>query len=243
MQRTLFAATLMAGLGLSGAAMAADVYATGGGMKDAPVYASATNWTGIYIGVGGGGGAVNHDIKASAGSLSGELNGLGGDGGFGTVEVGYDRQFGRFVAGIFFNYDFTSIGTKLNASGDGSFSASYDLDSLWSVGGRLGYLVNPSTLAYVLGAYTQASFSVSPSNSFVHDKDYSGFSVGGGLETALGGSWFLKAEYRFTSFDSVTVFQNTDGDFKITNAPDIHQGRIVLSYKFDFCCHDYTPLK
>ncbi len=238
MQKTIVAATLAAVLGMGYAANAADLNA-GGSLKDAPIYAPQTIWTGFYLGVGGGGGAVNHDIKGSITQENldptFELNGLGGDGGFGTVEVGYDRQFGRFVAGVFFNYDFTNINTTASIGG---FSASYDLDGLWSAGGRFGYLVNPSTLAYVLGAYSQAHFSVSPKNPFIGDQTYSGLSVGGGLETQLGGNWFVKAEYRFTGLDTQTLFNK--GGLKITDDADIHEGRFVLSYKLG---PTFEPLK
>jgi len=228
MKKTLVAATLAAFVGTGGAVCAADLNPVS--LKDVPVEVPATIWTGFYIGVGGGGGAVNHDIKLGFGRVTADLNGMGGDGGFGTVEVGYDRQFGRFVGGIFFNYDFTSIGSSATISlGRNSLSASYDLDNMWSAGGRLGYLVNSNTLAYVLGAYTQADFTVSPSNKFIGNQTYSGFSVGGGLETALGGNWFLKAEYRFTALDTQTLFHNDC--VTVTDNADIHQGRIVLSYK------------
>ncbi len=243
MQKTLAAATLAAVLGMSGGAYAADLSA-GGSMKDASAYVPDTgSWTGFYLGVGGGGGAVNHDVKASITQNnqdpSLELNGLGGDGGFGTVEVGYDRQFGRFVGGVFFNYDFTNIGTSASISGLGS--ASYDLNGLWSAGGRFGYLVNQNTLAYVLGAYSQAQFSLSP--KVISDQTYSGFSVGGGLETHLGGNWFAKVEYRFTGLDTQTLFNA--GGLKITDDADIQEGRFVLSYKADLfgMSHDLTPLK
>jgi len=251
---------LTGAIALATAANAADIY-SGGGLKDGPVALEANTWTGFYVGVGGGGGAVNHDINLTQSftyfdypteTTSADLNGIGGDGAFGTVEVGYDRQFGRFVGGIFFNYDFTDISSQLKLSSPfNSVSASYDLDSMWSVGGRLGYLVNPSTLAYVLGAYTEASFSASSllKSAGIGDHDYSGFTVGGGLETKLGGNWFLKAEYRFTSLDKETLFSASSisecctSTFRVTDEADIHQGRVVLSYKFNSFGSDYTPMK
>jgi outer membrane immunogenic protein len=217
---------------MAGAASAADVY-SGGGLKDGPIYPAATSWTGFYLGVGGGGGAVNHDIKANI--LGAELNGLGGEGGFGTVEIGYDRQFGRIVAGIFFNFDFTSIRTQLKIAG-AEFNA--DLDNMWTAGARAGYLVNPSTLAYVLAGYTQANFSL-PAG--IHGNNPEGFTVGGGLETRLGGNWSLKSEYRFTSFDTETIA--SIGKVNITTDTDVHTGRVVLSYKGNFFEPDLAPLK
>jgi outer membrane immunogenic protein len=217
---------------MGGAASAADVY-TSGGLKDGPVVVSS--WTGFYVGVGGGGGAVNHDIKVNvAGFQAAELNGIGGEGGLGTVEIGYDRQFGRIVAGVFFNFDFTTITTQLNV-GPAQFNA--DLDNMWTVGGRVGYLVNPETLAYVLAGYTQANFSL-PSG--VRGDNPGGFTVGGGLETRLAPHWTLKAEYRFTSFDTETLA--SFGGLSVTSDTDVHTGRVVLSYKGLFE-QDFVPLK
>jgi outer membrane immunogenic protein len=232
MQKYLAAAAIAAALGMSGQASAADLY-SGGGLKDGP--AIVTSWTGFYIGVGGGGGAVNHDIKVNVdGYRVAEINGLGGEGGLGTVEAGYDRQFGRFVAGVFFNFDFTSISTSINVLGGG---VKADLDNMWTLGGRVGYLVNPDTLAYVLAGYTQANFSL-PSG--IRGDNPSGFSVGGGLETKLDGHWFLKAEYRFTSFDTETLASSRY--FSVTSDTDVHTGRFVLSYKGLFE-QDFVPLK
>jgi outer membrane immunogenic protein len=233
MHKYLSAAALAAVLGMGGVASAADIY-SGGGLKDGP--AIVTSWTGFYIGLGGGGGAVNHDIKVNAfGSQVAEINGIGGEGGLGTVEVGYDRQFGRIVAGVFFNFDFTSISTEFSAAGLGKVSA--DLDNMWTVGGRVGYLVNNETLAYALAGYTQANFSL-PSG--IHGDNPGGFTVGGGLETKLAPHWTLKAEYRFTSFDTETLASSKF--FSVTSDTDVHTGRFVLSYKGLFE-PDFIPLK
>jgi outer membrane immunogenic protein len=238
MQKTLVAATLAAVLGMGGAAYAADIYA-GGGLKDAPVYAPATSWTGFYAGIGVGGGAVNHDGTASFGGLSGELNGIGGEGALGTVQVGYDYQLDHhFVVGVFADFDFTDITSSARISlGGTSLSASGDLNDMWSVGGRVGYLVNSNTLAYVLASYTEADFS------FPHpltNSTFSGYSVGGGLETRLGGNWFLKGEYRFTQLDQQTVLTAFAGHLRVTDQPDVQTGRVSLVYKLG---QGYEPLK
>jgi outer membrane immunogenic protein len=90
-----------------------------------------------------------------------------------------------------------------------------------SVGGRLGWLASPSTLLYVLGAYThqelsnaQVKVSIadplqpleliglninSPTSLVVKLPDsLDGFSLGGGGEVKIGGPWTLKLEYRWT---------------------------------------------
>ena len=93
-----------------------------------------------------------------------------------------------------------------------------------SVGGRLGWLASPSTLLYVLGAYThqelsnaQVKISIadplkplgeigldinSPTSLLVKLPDsLDGFSLGGGGEVKIGGPWTLKLEYRWTHLE------------------------------------------
>ncbi len=250
MQKTLVAATLAAVLGMSGGAYAADLAAAGGSMKDAPAYVPETIWTGFYVGAGIAGGMSNDDLK---GSITGknndpslEVNGLGGEGVAGTVEVGYDRQFGRFVGGVFFDYDFSNItGDFAVNPGWATYKESWTLNDSWSVGGRSGYLVNPSTLVYSLLAYTQAEYSV-PTG--LQNPVREGVSVGGGFETHLSGNWFLKAEYRYTDLNSVTLYNQNFGkgevNVKLTDQADIQSGRLVHSYKADiFGGGGVIPLK
>ncbi len=234
MQKTILAATLAAALGMGGTAYAADL--NGGSLKDAP-YVPETGWTGFYLGVGGGGAMTNDDLKLSdtnkrpSRNSGAEVKGLGGEGGFGTVQVGYDRQFGSFVGGVFFDYDFDSVNGDITANvGKTSYKASWSLNDSWSAGGRLGYLVNPSTLAYALAAYTEADYSL-PKGLSNPTRD--GYTVGGGLETKLGGNWFVKAEYRFTQLNTVTLYDHasTWKTVKLTDQADEQTGRLVLTYK------------
>jgi outer membrane immunogenic protein len=245
MQKTIFAAALAATIGM-GSAQAADLRTTGS-LKDAPEYVPASTWTGFYLGVGGGGGAVNHDLKAGLNfddyfNAGADLNGIGGMGGFGTVQVGYDRQIDQhFVVGVFFDYDFANIESSLTVNfGEDSAKISHTLTDSWTAGGRVGYLVNANTMVYGLAGYTEAHFDTSTPAfirlpSSVTNGDFSGWTAGAGIETNLGGSWFLKGEYRFTSLDEKTLFSISDGEnsFKITDQPDIQTGRLVLSYKLN----------
>ncbi len=229
---------LVSSLALISAANAADMYASPvGGLKDVPAYIPGVEWTGFYLGAGGGGGATSQDLKILApwGTLA-EANGIGGMGGFGTVQIGYDRQFSpRFLAGVFADYDFSAIDSKVSFfNGAGSFA--FNLNDSWTVGGRLGYLLNPNTLAYALGGYTQATFDLPVGT---HNSTFEGYTVGAGLETNVTGNVFLKAEYRFTGLDTQTIFK--EWCFKVTDQPDIQTGRLVLTYKLNPI--GYEPLK
>ena len=119
MQKTLAAATVAALIGVAGAANAADVYSRGGSLKDGPIFAPASSWTGFYIGLGVGGGDIDsHVIGTDNAGGRANLDGLGGDGFLGRAQVGYDYQLGsRWLAGIFFDYDLANLTSSFNSTG------------------------------------------------------------------------------------------------------------------------------
>jgi hypothetical protein len=60
---------------------------------------------------------------------------------------------------------------------------------------------------------------------------FSGYFLGAGVESKLGGGWSLRGEYRFSQFDSETVL-NVPGIFSIDFEPSMHTARLALTYKF-----------
>jgi len=115
---------------------------------------------------------------------------LGDEGFFGTVQLGYDKQFApRWVIGAFVDADWYS---DLSAKGHDETTSALKLDLKhfppidlplsklttdaelgvdWSisVGGRLGWLATPGTLLYVLGAYTHAELDNANVNVSIDD--------------------------------------------------------------------------
>ncbi len=212
---------------------AADIYS--GSLKDAPLYAPATSWTGFHVGLGVGGEALDHKLTLDG---LGSADGISSTGVIGTVEVGYDRQFGAFVAGVYFNYDFgDNVASTLNARG---IDASVNQTDSFSVGGRVGYLVNPSTLAYFLAGYTQNRLELEGNTAISWNESIDGWTVGGGLETKLAQNWTVKAEYRYTEFGTVNPITGVSR-FHVDTSEQT--ARLVLSYKFDLLGGDYIPLK
>jgi outer membrane immunogenic protein len=227
-----------AALMLTAGQAAADGLPSKGRVK-APEAATPT-WSGFYVGVGVGAGAVVHDLTVtqqdycgydsycpalSAPSYGNSFNfdGIGGEGIFGTIAIGYDHVIRPgWVGGVFADYDFSGISTDISLNGEG---LSLDHTSSWSVGGRLGVLVNPTTLLYGAAGYTQAEFDFGPLGS----PTFSGYFVGAGIETFLRQSLTLKLEYRFSQFDSENLLEvyGTRVDLE----PSMHSARLVLSYK------------
>ena len=224
------------------------------------------NWTGAYIGLGVGGAFTTHDRSANQineyqdyeGTWS-EVTRLFGDHDgrshvFGTVTLGYDHQFhGRWVAGVFADYDFGNRNGHTNPADIGDY---YDLrlsqkdGHAWSLGGRLGVLASPSTLLFLSAGWTRVSteadlsFSWDGDHQIKLDKKRDGVFVGAGIETQLGRGLSLRGEYRFTRLDDdhrdLTLGDgyycgeycnyNTRVDFD--REVDVHSVRAVLVYKF-----------
>jgi outer membrane immunogenic protein len=181
-----------------------------------PVY----DWSGFYIGASVGAGEAVNDL-----SLGGvvDVNGITGDGLFGEINAGYDHDFGNFVAGLMVDGNYSGISAGLGGFGD-HLKSDYGFDVL----GRIGMKVNPSTLAYVLGGYSWGHFKAEDGGDTI-DWSSSGFSVGGGLETAVASRTTLGIEYRYAQFQSEDF--DSGGAFEVK--PSSHTVRVGLKYKFN----------
>ena len=211
------------------------------------------NWTGCYLGAGGGynmfnerrevvaprgttagaGANLAYAFAGPAGSVIVPSENLGGEGWLVTGQVGCDYQFaGNWLVGAFADADWT------NARGEhgllGLFRGERSMQWSWAVGGRVGWLVTPSLLAFVSGGYTQADFGAmnynannaaaalaiaNPAWNFalaangaapgiqLGSQRYDGFFIGGGTEYAISAlpGLFWKTEYRYADYRSATT--------------------------------------
>jgi outer membrane immunogenic protein len=231
MKKIAIALTAMAAF--TGSAIAADMAPRA--YTKAPVaVAPVANWTGCYVGGGGGGAYVkndHNDIATVAGRVPnvgvvgvgdrvGPNVSTGEDGWFGTVQVGCDYQFAgtNWVVGAFGDYDFMSVRGDISYDGVRNImsTGSQKLDSQWAVGVRAGYLVLPQLLTYVSGGYTQAHWKSTDLNTFgalvnpnftLPGSTKGGWFIGTGDEYALSflPGLFWKTEYRYAQFDRSNV--------------------------------------
>jgi outer membrane immunogenic protein len=134
--------------------------------------------------------------------------GFGGGGGiFGT---------GQFVIGFLGDYYWSNMrGFRGSPAFANFFTGEEKVDSQWAVGGRIGWLVNPNTLTYFSGGYTEATltgvgnfFGVPGAGNFgtfLPGRTVQGWFLGGGVEYQSG--WFpgltWKTEYRFSEYDNI----------------------------------------
>lgn len=177
-----------------------------------PVY----NWTGCFLGAGGGYGMWNQDFWVTGSPVA--TSTAGGRGWFGRGQAGCDYQFGfnpgfadlNVVVGVFGDGDLGSLHTRSNISIGGPVAPEKETGE-WAVGGRAGLLVTPKFLTYTTGGYTQAHFDqlnfTAPTGApfgIVDSKTYDGYFLGSGFEYAFSflPGFFLKTEYRFSSFNT-----------------------------------------
>jgi outer membrane immunogenic protein len=239
----------------TGSALAADMAPRTYSKAPPPAPMAVTNWTGCYIG-GGGGGAMtkndHNDYATVTGTVTGANLSTGADGWFGTVQVGCDYQFNNFVVGVFGDYDFMSVKGDISAGGffAPALTGSQKQDGQWAVGGRAGYLVLPQLLTYVSGGYTQAHWASTTLNSFaplvpavatLPGATKGGWFIGTGDEYALSflPGLFWKTEYRYSEFDRANVNITTLPAGLLTGASETqkfreHSVRSELVYRFNW---------
>jgi outer membrane immunogenic protein len=216
------------------------------GMTSAPNDAATAGFNGACI---------------TAGACPQNYGNASGNGFIGGGQIGYNWQIQNYLVGLETDFD----GTTARATRDIAVtvppffpfvgSQSTRENYLGTVRGRLGILATPSLLAYVTGGYAYSSVNRSWSGSFPafgsawsgsNTSVVSGWTVGTGLEWAVGNGFLLGAEYLYVRLDGgnsfLTTAQNagcTPGGvpsctFNIT--PSSFNDNIVrarLSYKFN----------
>jgi outer membrane immunogenic protein len=234
-------------LALAGTASAADMRLPTKAPAPAPVV-MAYNWTGCYVGAGGGYGMfVQKSRLVDEAVLS---NDNGGRGWFGTVQVGCDYQIGsNIVIGAFGDYDFSGIKGDMSLPTLG-WVGEEKLKNSWAAGGRIGWVPWTTTqfMWFISGGYTQARFGqvdffrasdgLSASFNLVKHT-YSGWFIGSGYEYGIG--WlpglFWKTEYRFADYgnENVDIFRsNLTPEFRLEAHKYVHTVRSELVWRFNF---------
>lgn len=156
--------------------------------------------------IGGGQIGYNWQVNQWVLGLEADFQGSGqnADGSFLTAAPGGLTQIpiGTPIALVF--------GTQISMPATGSFPTSIaysdKLDWFGTVRGRLGYAFE-RWLPYVTGGWAYGNGEINGTatvggvaTSFSGSQDYSGWTVGGGLEWAFANNWSAKAEYLYIDF-------------------------------------------
>jgi outer membrane immunogenic protein len=250
-----FAFALAASAVFAGPALAADMAVKA---RPAPAPVVVANWTGCYIGGGGGYGLFDQENTGYADipftiprTRVTPTADAGGRGWFGTVGGGCDYQFGgigtwQVVIGAFADYDFADLKGQLNLP-TSTLYGTEKLTDKWSVGGRIGVLITPQLLTYISGGYTEAKYAgvnfdsfantvIVPQNGqYWNSQWYKGWFLGSGYEYALGflPGLYWKTEYRFSEYDVGTNRNYFAPNFIVPALANTLTGASYDSKKYD----------
>src|SRR5262249_10977143 len=179
---------------------------------------------------------VGLDPKVCGGPADGSYKLRGGILGGGA---GYNWQLGRWVYGVEGDYSWADISGSSNTCGALSpipHSCGTDLRSLGTLRGRIGYAVGVigNWLPYVTGGLAvgevHAWDSLFPSSG----RDFrTGWTVGGGVETAITHNWTFKVEYLYVDLGSRETFNVVPG-VPETVSFRANIIRFGLNYKFGY---------
>jgi outer membrane immunogenic protein len=246
MKRTLIASAAFASLLTATSAFAADlpVY------SKAPVVAAVYNWTGLYIGTNVGyswgrgstdGNVTGTRTVVGAGTITlptlpltgrADVNGFIGGG-----QLGYNWQRGTWLFGLEGDIQLSNergsgdVCTVAGCpAGSAVFTRDYKLDWFGTARGRVGYLPAERLLLYATGGLAYGGFSGSswtlPLDIGTWSSLRAGWTVGAGVEAALGSNWSVKFEYLYMDLGHV-------GGSSATNTTAIQGTTTTLSYVFN----------
>lgn len=189
------------------------------GTMSAPA-AFAQNFDGPYVGVQAGWDLTDvRNPSTELGTLALDDDGQSFTGG---AFAGFDRQVApRVVLGAEAGADIGSDDALKTSSGTGE--AIIDPDWSFDLTARAGYLLNPSTLAYVRGGYTNARVKTTmttPVARLTENENRDGWLAGAGIERQLMQHTSARLEYRYSDL--------SEGD----GAYDRHRVLAGISYRF-----------
>jgi outer membrane immunogenic protein len=205
-------AAVLAWLAMSAAANAADMP----GRPPPALVPMAFNWTGFYVGGHLGGAWAQRNMSDS-------FNGLnfnnGSSGAFiGGGQFGGNFQFGSFVVGLEWDFDWAASGNNPNNDGvmvpalGGNFVQVVANDQwITTLAARFGFAIDRGLFYGKVGGawvgnntFTVINVTTGASVSGTTNTVSSGWLVGAGVEWALADGWTVKFEYDYLSLGSWT---------------------------------------
>lgn len=217
-----------------GAASAADIVAT------AP---AGFVWTGGYVGLHAGYARSDTDFTDVDGwNERGEVFGGNNDNFIGGVQAGYNFQSGAFVYGAEIELGYLGIDDRVAqpSSSEDSF-ASIDGGFYAALTARAGFAAD-RTLFFAKGgvAYLNADVNFDDNCNTgpcggglvnASGDDFTGWTLGAGIEHAFTDRWTAKIEYAYYDFGKATA-SSEDGSWRFDNDLKTHAVKFGVNYRF-----------
>ncbi len=192
--RRIFLATIALVFAGTAGAFAADLPRAMPPAAKAPVFVPGFTWTGFYVGINGGYGWGNSDWNGFPGSAdaSGALLG---------ATAGYNWQVNSLVFGLEGDLAWSNMRGSF-ASLTCPLGCETRNNWLGTVRGRVGVAMD-RFMPYVTGGVAFGDVEARPAGFAGVSEVNAGWTVGGGIEAALGANWSAKLEYLYVDFGSV----------------------------------------
>ena len=236
-------------LGFTAGAMAADLPRRAAPVAPMPVaVAPIFTWTGFYVGVNGGVAFQDDNNDRRRRGVVGRGNrGNGGDDSsiLGGAQIGYNMQFGMFVAGVEADaqaIDFARINPVLVPGRNNRFNRNNDdeVDVFGTVRGRLGLAAFDRGLIYATGGLAwKTDADDNGRNRFNRggDSENIGFTVGAGVEYAFTNNISAKVEGLYVDFSDDNNGRNRRGlgrvNFTGNDSREFGLVRAGLNFRFN----------
>jgi len=207
-----------------------------------PAFADGERWSGFYGGFHLGYGGGRDDVAEVNGPRSYFPDTSGGVAG---VQLGWQHQLDRMVAGIEIEGGHLGQSGSLHRSDGGSeVTADAKLGLYGTLSARVGYLMTPSWLLYTRAGITFAEMnaetvqacpatacSVTPSRARTRDHAWGG-TLGIGAEYALTEKWTARAEYQYAVLRTELALPDGGSGPGWNHDADLHQVKIAISRRF-----------
>ena len=201
------------------------------------------NWAGPYAGINTGYTWV-HDksegsyyCKGGCSPLSNNANGASVG-----IDLGYNLALqNNFLVGIeaeFKSYDANKEGNVTDINGNVAQKINSSLEKKFSFLGKIGYLVNDKTLAYVKGGWANAQIKRDYTNENdptavveSHKSWQDGWTLGIGSEYNFYQNLTAKLEYRYTDLESKSIYTS---NYSSTQTQNTRQNELNVGVAYHF---------
>lgn len=215
----------------------------------APVYKAPVvqvyDWTGFYVGANAGLGFGRSSTQMVSTLSGNELVRTGGVGALGGVQAGYNWQLGNMLGfrNVVFGLEADIQGAGLEDNytcsincGVTGFGYHQKLDWFGTVRGRIGLATGP-VLSYVTGGFAYGNVKTgfthfdTPADSATFSSTRTGWTVGSGVEAALGNNWTAKVEYLYLDLGNQSGVSPAGG-YAFNSDIREHIFRAGVNYRF-----------
>jgi outer membrane immunogenic protein len=228
--------------------------AVAGSLEATPAAPLAYDWTGFHLGASLGYGVGRNATGVGfpgffADPQPQETFTQSGAGVLGGLEGGYDWQFGRALFGVQGDWQWSAqaqTACVFVCDDEGTVKTTQRLQAIGTLRGRIG-VVSGGTLLYATGGLAFAKVDtdiglirslsgMANAASFHHSP--TGWTMGAGIETALGGHWTTKIEYLYADLGHISdSFDTPDAPSapittQITSDLREHIVRAGINYRF-----------